>query len=718
MMSGESEGKESVAPIVAVTFSRRRLLCWFRRRLKVTATRVWPILSVILWLSILTTSAAAQNSSNYDGLTIQGLSKFPLEKAQAALNDQWGIIQDKGLSDSRADDAAYLVNLALRREGFPESEVSWKIISAGRGLLLIVQEGPQLLLGDITLQGVKRLEESLLKEAMVKDVKERQSLLGVETDLPFVLSDLNRGVGAIEGYAIFQGFPAATASLESVSESKKDPLKRDITVRVVEGPRYLIRDWRIEGIEGRVQSKVEDVLEEYENQPYSQGVVRKVEGLVLEDLSERGFFDATVTSTDNLPDTHTQDKDITVVIQIVPGAKYKVAGVAITGNAEIPATFIEKRFRDLLDDFYEPSEVSEVFRELTQTGLFESIEITPKPIAPGRMQLDVAVEEAKFHDAGVYGGFGSFDGYIIGVRYADRNLFGSGRSFLSQVEMTGRGLQGEMSYLDRWFLDTKVQFGLRVFTGTRELLGYDKWEAGLRATFSYPFSQHTSLSLFAEFVHVSLTDNRFVEVDIGPEDYQVQTFGVAFSWDHSKDLETRGHGYLFETSLDYASTFLAGDVQFLRYHFRLNHYWQLFGGHELRTGIRFGAMYPLGDSEVIPVDLRFFNGGSKSVRSFPERELGPEDRRDHPTGGEFYTVFNVEYAVPITDAFYIAAFADAGNVLPAIEDISLDDMHYAAGLGLRYDLPVGPLRLDYGYNLNRQKGEPSGAFHIAFGFAF
>ena len=45
-------------------------------------------------------------------------------------------------------------------------------------------------------------------------------------------------------------------------------------------------------------------------------------------------------------------------------------------------------------------------------------------------------------------------------------------------------------------------------------------------------------------------------------------------------------------------------------------------------------------------------------------------------------------------------------------------MHYAAGLGLRYDLPIGPLRVDYGFNLNRERGEPKGTFHIGFGFAF
>lgn len=129
-------------------------------------------------------------------------------------------------------------------------------------------------------------------------------------------------------------------------------------------------------------------------------------------------------------------------------------------------------------------------------------------------------------------------------------------------------------------------------------------------------------------------------------------------------------------------------------------------------------MQPLGDTDVIPVDLRFFNGGSQSVRSFPERELGPQDRRHHPTGGEFYSVFNAELGIPLADSFSLAVFGDAGNVLESFDDASLDDMHYAAGLGLRYNLPIGPLRLDYGLNLNRKQGEPKGTLHLGFGFSF
>jgi outer membrane protein assembly factor BamA len=145
----------------------------------------------------------------------------------------------------------------------------------------------------------------------------------------------------------------------------------------------------------------------------------------------------------------------------------------------------------------------------------------------------------------------------------------------------------------------------------------------------------------------------------------------------------------------------------------------------LAFGARGGIIHSLDGDMVndIPIDERFFNGGNTTVRSFTERDLGPHDG-DNPIGGEFFTVFNVEYTFPIYGELQGAAFFDAGNLLPNSEDpfartsAGFDDMRYAIGLGLRYKLPIGPIRLDYGYNPDRRAGEDIGAFHFSFGFAF
>ena len=106
------------------------------------------------------------------------------------------------------------------------------------------------------------------------------------------------------------------------------------------------------------------------------------------------------------------------------------------------------------------------------------------------------------------------------------------------------------------------------------------------------------------------------------------------------------------------------------------------------------------------------------MRSFGERELGPHDRHGFPIGGEFYTIFNVEYTFPLYGELQGAVFVDAGNLLPDADNPGFNDMRYGIGAGLRYKLPIGPIRLDYGVNPDPREHEDFGAFHFSFGFAF
>ena len=78
----------------------------------------------------------------------------------------------------------------------------------------------------------------------------------------------------------------------------------------------------------------------------------------------------------------------------------------------------------------------------------------------------------------------------------------------------------------------------------------------------------------------------------------------------------------------------------------------------------------------------------------------------------------MEYTFPIWGEILGAVFVDAGNLLPNAEDAGLTDMRYAIGVGLRYKLPIGPIRLDYGVNPDPRADEAFGAFHFSFGFAF
>src|SRR5690606_15846892 len=139
-----------------------------------------------------------------------------------------------------------------------------------------------------------------------------------------------------------------------------------------------------------------------------------------------------------------------------------------------------------------------------------------------------------------------------------------------------------------------------------------------------------------------------------------------------------------------ASSAIGSEVEFLKATGRLGYYLPV-GRNTLRLGAKTGIISPTGDTDVIPIDLRFFAGGAQSVRSFQERSLGLRDPLSgDPIGGNFYTLFNFEYEMPVKqlEGLSVGPFADAGNLIIDDADAGLNDMRYAVGLGLRYQTPI------------------------------
>ena len=127
--------------------------------------------------------------------------------------------------------------------------------------------------------------------------------------------------------------------------------------------------------------------------------------------------------------------------------------------------------------------------------------------------------------------------------------------------------------------------------------------------------------------------------------------------------------------------------------------------------------YGLGENEELPLIERFFLGGRSSVRGYSYDSLGPKGDDGNPTGGNVFALTNWELRYSLGKGFGLVTFIDAGNVWQTIDDVQ-GELKYTAGAGLRYNTPVGPIRVDYGHKMNKDKGDSSGEVHFSFGHAF
>ena len=138
---------------------------------------------------------------------------------------------------------------------------------------------------------------------------------------------------------------------------------------------------------------------------------------------------------------------------------------------------------------------------------------------------------------------------------------------------------------------------------------------------------------------------------------------------------------------------------------------------------RLGTSYEVGwDDKPVPLFERFYLGGPNSVRSFKLRQISPRDESGTRIGGNFQVLGNLEYTIPTFWGVKLALFFDAGNVYGPDSHIGtkvdLTSLKYAVGMGLRWNSPFGPIRVDYGVNPDPKPGDKFGEFHFAVGTAF
>jgi outer membrane protein assembly factor BamA len=253
----------------------------------------------------------------------------------------------------------------------------------------------------------------------------------------------------------------------------------------------------------------------------------------------------------------------------------------------------------------------------------------------------------------------------------------------------------------------------KIFAEYKDYDVYTKQEVGTRVELGRTFGD-LQIAAFVQAKHVLLEDYDISAASLGPPEYDVASTGLAATYDRRDNKVLPHSGYIVSASAEVAPELLS--VSFARAVLKGGYYipWGRSTFMLLGQG---GVIYPLGDGDL-PIDERFFNGGANTVRSFNEREMGPQDPNGEHIGGEAYTAFTAEWDFPLVGDLYGAVFVDAGNLLPLAEDFGLSNMRYALGMGLRYYLPIGPVRFDVALNPDPEEGETNGSLHFGFGFSF
>jgi outer membrane protein insertion porin family len=651
------------------------------------------------------------------GVELRGVSKTVSPEAVRVIEDQLGLAGDSVVSAPLADDLAYFLQRRYLQLGHSEARVDWEL--AAGAIVLTVSEGPRLLIGTVTFTGAEGIASGDFEAFLTRPTRERARAL--TRSLPFVEADVRAGVDLVLRHLQAQGYLEASADDPDFSPVPTGDAM-DITVALKPGPQSVFGEVALGGDISAVSPELRSSTMALTGQPFNEVALETARGALKGGLQERGHFAAEVSAESGAPQHHAGSAiRVPVSLVVNPGKRYAVGAVRVDEGLSRGASRVARSvFSAATAQTYAPNAIDLLHRRALDTGLFSRLEVDPVVTGDGALDLRVTGEEAKPRTLGVYGGYESLLGPILGLEVRHVNYLDTGNAVGLRAEFRGTGGEGGLQWTDPAIFGSRWSLGTGVSWESFTFADYDRQTAAWRTTMTRRLTRRITAEAYTTLSYNEVNTDVLTPEELGPGEYTTASGGLRLTFDYRDHPLLARDGWLVALAAEGGG--IDGDepMSFVRGELAVGWYQPLAERWRFSLGARARAIFTPAEVGEFPIDLRVFNGGASSVRSFAERELGPmSNDGETPLGGLASGVVSAEVAYEVIRNLELAAFADAGSIGEDMSAFfSVDDLRYGVGLGLRYRLPVGPLRVDYGVNPDRREGESFGALHVTFGFAF
>jgi outer membrane protein insertion porin family len=374
--------------------------------------------------------------------------------------------------------------------------------------------------------------------------------------------------------------------------------------------------------------------------------------------------------------------------------------------------------RDMIDS---PA-IKRSFERLNNLNFFETVEILPKQIAPGEVDLEVKVKEKPTGSFSIGGGFSTLDQFTIIADITEGNLFGRGYMARIRGQLGGRRSLGIATFRNPAIFDTLTSVQADGFRSLTNFLTYFETKTGANLTFGRGFSEYITGTFTLVAEQIKLTDIDSDAPDIIQDQQGTQsTTGFRTSlFRDSRDffLDPR-RGTRMGVRTSFGTQALGGSNNFYSASFDVMKFtplpfWDF--RHSIRVRVGYGEGF---GGEELPVPEFFFVGGINTMRGFKFGRAGPVTSSGRAEGGNKQLIFNNDLIFPVLPDAKLngVLFFDYGQGFAKGEKLDFD-LRSAAGIEVRWISPFGPLRAAYGFNLEPRSGEKRSVFEFSVGSVF
>lgn len=598
-------------------------------------------------------------------------------------------------------------------EGYFEVQITPDVEKLPDGDLRVIfriAEGRQIKIDRIVIEGAKGLSEKEVKRVMQTQEREYFILRGV-VQRQRLDQDVERIIQLYNDHGYIQ------ARVES-TDIQVDRAKARVTVKVkvVEGAQFFVGSVDVTGTNVLPVEEVRRQIVLKPGDPFSRAKVRQTINNITSLYSTIGRASADVNPILNQDNTA---RKVNLTLEITEGPEVFVERINISGNVRSDEKIIRREIPLAEGDFFTSQKLDRARQRLNNLGFFETVDATTTPgSSKEKIVVNIVVKERATGIFSIGGGFSSADGLIGTLDLSQQNFLGKGWELFLRIRGGAKTQQGTIGFTEPWLFDRPLSAGFDLFANRREFLEYTVDSLGGDIRFSHPFLDFWRWNL----TYRATRDKISNLIDSASDALQrekgsriTSLMEGAVSRDTRDNVFVPTKGSRGTLTLDVAG--LGGDSQFLKTIGDLSYFHPVLWGTVLAGHLELGYGFGFGDNEL-PLFERFRLGGPNSVRSRKLGQISPKDSNGNRIGGTSEALLNVEYLVPVGFGVRLAAFYDAGNVYGFGKRFDPTDVRQAVGPGFRWQSPFGPIRLDWGYNLDRRKGESSSQFQFSVGAPF
>ncbi|MGA7103834.1 MAG: outer membrane protein assembly factor BamA [Candidatus Deferrimicrobiaceae bacterium] len=634
-------------------------------------------------------------------LTIKERTLFQEEKVKESARKLREVYQNRGYYDATVEPSE-------QEEADGSIRVSFR-----------VSEGEKLMIEKIRITGNRFLGEKKIRKTMETRTK---GIFSFITDSGTFKKDvLENDVRRIEALYQNNGFLDSKVSDPEIGREPKGLL---VTIHVFEGRQYRV---------GEIHFSGESDLSEREQRKavkLKRGDVFSRETLLSDVLSlttamnDKGYALAIVSP---LVEKQKEYPLADVAYKMEKGDKFRFGKVEVAGNTKTLDRVIRRNLDVADGKTYTATGLKRSKENLTRLSYFKDVKISTSPSAvPQEMDVKVEVQEGPTGTLSGGMGFSTVDKIFGVVQVTENNLFGKGWKTSLSSQFGARRTVFSLDFRDPYFFDSDFSLLLNAYNTRTQYTDFEIKSTGGRAGIGYSFTRNTSASLSFRLDSVEIIDAGEAISPILKEEFskgtqQTRSVTLHLGRNTTDRYIDPSRGTVQSATVEYAGGPLGGGSDFVKYFLNTKAYFPVTQSTVISGNILWGHVISTVGGRV-PLFERFFLGGPYSIRSFKSRDLSPKDpNTGERIGGTKELVANVEYIFPLVGelGFKGVLFFDTGNTWRQGDwPWDSEGLKYAAGIGFRWYSPMGPLRIEWGWNLNPGPGEDKRVVEFTIGTAF